>query len=308
MPEIAFHKGEFMPLKDASVGVMTHALHYGTAVFEGIRGNWNQEHQSTYIFKLREHYERLLSGCKLMRIKVPYSVEQLCAITKELVEKCEYTQDVYIRPLAYKGAERVAYLDLSKLEDDGFTIVVVPLGDYLDTEKAVKCCTSSYRRMEDYIIPPHLKISGLYVNSILAKTEAIVAGFDEAILLNQLGHVSEGTGENIFIYRNGIVSTPPLIDNLLPGITRDCVFDILKNELGINVEERSIPRSELYLAEEIFLTGTAAHVTPVGYLDERSIGDGDVGSVTRSLSETYNSVIRGNHSEYMEWCTPVSLE
>ena len=303
MPEIAFHKGEFVPLKDASVGVMTHALHYGTAVFEGIRGNWNEEDETTYIFRLKEHYERLLSGCKLMRIKVPYTVEELCNITKELVGKCEYNQDVYIRPLAYKGAERVAYLDLSKLEDDGFTIVVVPLGDYLDTEKAVNCCTSSYRRMEDYIIPPHLKISGLYVNSILAKTEAIVAGFDEAILLNQQGRVSEGTGENIFIYRNGKLSTPPLIDNLLPGITRDCVVDIVKNELGFDVEERSIPRSELYLADEIFLTGTAAHVQGVGSVDNHEIGDGQMGPLTRQIQSLYFDIVTGRNIKYSHWCT-----
>ena len=236
MPEIAFHKGEFVPLKDASVGVMTHALHYGTAVFEGIRGNWNKEDETTYIFRLKEHYERLLSGCKLMRIKVPYTVEELCNITKELVEKCEYNQDVYIRPLAYKGAERVAYLDLSKLEDDGFTIVVVPLGDYLDTEKAVNCCTSSYRRMEDYIIPPHLKISGLYVNSILAKTEAIVAGFDEAILLNFDGSVSEGSGENLFMMKDGQMITPSETENCLLGITRACVFEIATNEFNIDIQ------------------------------------------------------------------------
>ena len=157
--------------------------------------------------------------------------------------------------------------------------------------------------MEDYIIPPHLKISGLYVNSILAKTEAIVAGFDEAILLNQQGRVSEGTGENIFIYRNGKLSTPPLIDNLLPGITRDCVVDIVKNELGFDVEERSIPRSELYLADEIFLTGTAAHVQGVGSVDKHEIGDGQMGPLTRQIQSLYFDIVTGRNIKYSHWCT-----
>ena len=157
--------------------------------------------------------------------------------------------------------------------------------------------------MEDYIIPPHLKISGLYVNSILAKTEAIVAGFDEAILLNQQGRVSEGTGENIFIYRNGKLSTPPLIDNLLPGITRDCVVDIVKNELGFDVEERSIPRSELYLADEIFLTGTAAHVQGVGSIDNHDIGDGQMGPLTRQIQSLYFDIVTGRNIKYSHWCT-----
>ncbi|MBI4201140.1 MAG: branched-chain amino acid transaminase [Chloroflexi bacterium] len=305
MPPVAFHKGEFVPLEQATIGVMTHAFHYGTAVFEGIRGNWNVEHERSYIFRLGEHYERLLLGCKVMRIRLPYSVQELCDITVEMVERCGYNQDIYIRPIAYKSEERVATLNLDPLKD-GFTVLAVPFGAYMDLEAAARCCTSSWRRMEDTVIPPNIKISGLYVNSILAKTEAVLAGFDEAILLNQQGYVCEGTGENIFIYRKGKLATPPLEDNVLPGITRDTVMNIAGNELGLEVEERHIRRSELYMADEIFLTGTAAHLTPVGYVDNQAIGDGAMGPITRQLQDLYFDIVRGKNPKYLHWCTPAT--
>ena len=307
MPPVAFHKGQFVPLEQASVGIMTHAFHYGTAVFEGIRGNWNAEDQRTYIFRMREHYDRLLAGCKVMRIRLPYSAQELCDITAQMVEQCGYTQDIYIRPIAYKSEEKVANLKLHELESD-FALVVVPFGSYIDTEGAIRCCTSSWRRIDDTIIPPRVKISGHYVNSILAKTEAVLAGFDEGIMLNQDGTVSEGTGENIFLLSNGTLHTPPVADNNLTGITRDSVYQLATNELGLELVERHIRRSELYLADEIFLTGTAAHVTPVGHVDNRPIGDGDVGPITRSLRDLYASAVRGNNSKYLHWSSAVPLE
>ena len=303
MPPVAFHKGEFIPLEQASVGVMTHAFHYGTAVFEGIRGNWNDEVQRTYIFKLREHFERLLSGCKVMRIRLPYSVQELSDITVEMVERCGYSKDIYIRPIAYKSEERVATLNIDPLSDS-FTVLAVPFGAYMDLEAAARCCTSTWRRIEDTMIPPYVKISGLYVNSILAKTEAVLAGFDEAILLNQQGYVSEGTGENLFIYRGGKLITPPVEDNVLPGITRDTVMNIARNDAGMEVLERHIPRSEMYLADEIFLTGTAAHLTPVGSVDNHLISDGNMGPITRQLQEMYFEIVRGKNPKYLHWCTP----
>ncbi|MBI4311874.1 MAG: branched-chain amino acid transaminase [Chloroflexi bacterium] len=303
MAVVAFHKGKFVPLEQATIGIMTHAFHYGTAVFEGVRGNWNADQGRMYIFRLREHYERLLAGCKILRIKLPYTAGDLCDVTVEMVERSGFTQDIYIRPIAYKSEERVAYLNLGGLSDD-FTVMAVPFGRYIDTEAPAKCCTSSWRRMEDTVIPPHVKISGLYVNGILAKTEAMAAGFDEAILLNDKGYVSEGSGENLFMYRNGQLATPPLVDNVLPGITRSCVFDIAKNELGMDVVERHIPRSELYLADEVFLTGTAAHLTAVGSLDNQVIGDGTMGALTHKLQDLYFDIVRGKNNKYLHWCTP----
>lgn len=308
MPKaLAFFRGEIVPVSRAKVSIMTHALHYGTAVFEGVRGNWNEKQGKIFIFRLREHYERMLQGCRIMMMDLPYSADELCEITVNLVQQCGYAEDLYIRPIAYKSEELVANLKLHKLSSD-FAIIAVPFGAYIETDGAIKCCTSSWRRLEDTNIPPRVKISGTYVNSILAKTEADLSGFDEAILLNQNGTVSEGTGENLFVVSNGVIYTPPIGDNNLTGITRDAVFQLAKNELGFDIVERHIYRSELYLADEIFLTGTAAHVTPVGSVDNRPIGDGAIGLTTRSIQGLYADVIKGNNSDYLHWCTGVVLE
>ena len=303
---LAFFRGKIVPISEAKVSVMTHALHYGTAVFEGIRGNWNEKQDRMFIFRMEEHYERLLQGCRIMMLDIPHTVEDLCKITVELVQSCGYKEDVYIRPIAYKSAERVANLMLHKLDSD-FSLIMVPFGSYIDTEGAIRCCTSSWRRMDDTIIPPRVKISGHYVNSILAKTEAVMAGFDEGIMLNHDGTVSEGTGENLFLVSNGVLNTPLVSDNNLMGITRDSAWRLAENELGLEVVERHIRRSELYLADELFLTGTAAHVTPVGELDNRPVGDGGVGPITASLRDMYADVVRGENSKYMHWCTEVRV-
>jgi branched-chain amino acid aminotransferase len=300
----AFLGGKQVPLKDAKVGVMTHALHYGTAVFEGIRGNWNEEHGKMYVFRLREHYERLLRGCKILRINLPYTADDLCKITVDLLEKNGYRQDVYIRPLAFKGQEAVANLKLHELSDE-FTLVVLPFGKYIDNDRPIRCQTSSWRRPEDSIMPTGVKITGLYTTSILAKTEAITAGYDEAVLLNWDGTVSEGSGENLFMVSNGRISTPSETDNCLLGITRDSIIELARNELGMEVVERRIHRSELYLSDEVFLTGTAAHITPMGELDNRKIGDGGTGPVTKKLQDLYFATVKGNNPTYSKWCTVV---
>lgn len=297
----AFFKGEFVPISQARVSVMTHALHYGTGVFEGIRGNWNEEKGIVYIFRLREHYDRLLRGCRILMLDIPYTAEELCDITVDLVERNGHRQDIYIRPLAYKSAELVANLKLQELSSD-FTLMTVPFGSYLGAA-VLRCCTSSWRRVDDPMIPTHIKSSGIYVNSILAKTEATLAGFDEAIILNQDGHVCEGSGENIFMVAGGRMVTPVLEDNALPGITRDTVIQLAQSELGIEVVERSIDRSELYLADEVFLTGTAAHLTPVVQLDNRNIADGSLGPISARLQKMYFDIVVGRNPKYLHWCT-----
>ncbi len=306
MPPYAFFQKQFMPLAEAKIGILTHALHYGTACFEGIRGNWNAEQEQLYLFRMKEHYERMRQGCRLLKINLPYSIEELCSITPELVEKSGYREDVYVRPLAYKSSQAVG-VRLHDLEDD-FFIIVTTLPAYLDTDRGVRCCTSSWRRVDDTMIPPRGKITGIYVNSALAKTEANELGFDEAILLNQDGHVSEGSGENIFIVSGNKLVTPPSSDNILLGITRDTVIQLARNELGIETIERSIDRSELYLADEAFFTGTAAHVSPILEIDRRPIGDGKVGKVTKKLQQLYFDVIRGKNPKYLHWCTPVDTK
>jgi branched-chain amino acid aminotransferase len=304
MGSYAFFRKQFVPLSEAKVGIMTHALNYGTACFEGIRGNWNSEDGRFYLFRPRDHYQRLLQSCRVLKIEVPYSIDELCRLTVELVEMNEYREDIYIRPLAYKSSEVVG-VRLHDLEDD-FFVFVTPFGNYLDVTKGISCCVSSWRRIDDNTIPPRAKICGLYVNSALAKTEAVENGFDEAIMLTQDGHVSEGSGENIFLVTNGTLITPPTSDNILMGITRDTLIKLAKEEMGLETVERPIDRSELYLAEECFMTGTAAHVTPVLEIDHRKVGTGEVGRITKALQDLYFDVIRGKHSKYIHWCTTAS--
>jgi len=302
MPEYAYFKKQYVPIAQAKVSIMTHSLHYGTAVFEGIRGNWNPEQKQMYIFRLKEHYQRLLNGCRVLKMNLPYSVEELCQITVKVVQKSGLKEDTYIRPVAYKSSEALG-LRLHGLEDD-FFIIVIPWGRYLDVDVA-RCGVSSWARPNSNVIPARYKINGLYINNSLAKTEAHDNGFDEAIMLTSDGHVSEGTGENIFLVINGQLVTPTVDQSILIGITRDAVIKLAKNELGIDTIERPIDRGELYMAEECFLTGTAAHITPVSEIDCRLIGNGKVGKITKKLQKLYSDVIRGNNRKYLGWCTPV---
>ncbi len=302
MPSYAYFHKQFVPLSEAKIGVMTNAFHYGTAIFEGIRGNWNSEQKQIYLFRLREHYERLHNGCRILKIDLPYTIDELCQITVKLVEMCRFEEDVYVRPLAYKSAERLG-VRLHDVEDD-FLAFVIPWGPYLDVDKA-RCGISSWRRPDYNVIPPQAKITGLYANNALAKSEAIENGFDEAIMLTPDGHISEGSGENIFLVTDGKLVTPASYNNILMGVTRDTVIKLAQKELGIEAIERSVERTELYNAEECFFTGTAAHITPIAEIDHRKIGNGEIGEITKRLQQLYSEVIRGNNPKYLNWCTPV---
>jgi branched-chain amino acid aminotransferase len=300
---MAFLRGEFLPLAEARIGVMTHAFNYGTAVFEGIRGNWNEEQGQLYLFKVREHVERLRQSAKIIRMQIKVSDDELEARIFELAERSEFREDVYIRPIVYKSTEALG-VRLHDLEDD-FLLYVAPFGAYLDPDAGVRCITSSWRRVDDTSIPARAKVTGLYVNNALAKTEAQLNGFDEAIMLNQDGHVSEGSGENIVIIRHGKLITPPPQDNILEGITLDTALAVAHDELGLDVEHRTIDRTELYIADEVFMTGTAAHLTPVVELDRVPIGDGKPGPITSQLQQRYFQAITGRLPQYSEWLTPV---
>lgn len=300
MPSYCFFQKEIIPLSEAKIGVMTNFMHYGTGVFEGIRGNWNHEKREMFIFCLQEHYERLYKGCQVLNMKLPYSVDDMCRITLEVVEKCGFEEDVYIRPLAYKCSESLG-VRLHDLEAD-FLVFAFPWGRYLDTDKA-RCCVSSWRFPGEV---PRAKLTGLYVTNAMAKTEAVERGFDEAIMLTPDGYVAEGSGENIFLVNNGHLITPGGYDGILMGITRDVVMKLAEAELGIKTTERHIARVELYNAQECFMTGTAAHITPIAEIDGRKVGDGEIGQTTRQLQRIYADVIRGNDPRYMSWCTPVS--
>ncbi len=293
-----FHK-QFVPLSEAKIGVMTNSLHYGTAVFEGIRGNWNSQQQHIYLFRLKEHYQRMHQGCQALKINLPYTIDELCQITIELVRKSGFQEDIYLRPLAYKSSEALG-VRLHDLEDD-FLILAIPWGRYLDVDKA-RCGVSSWRCPKEV---PRAKLAGLYINNALAKTEAIENGFDEAIMLTSDGYVADGSGENIFLVINGKLVTPASYNSILMGITRDTTIKLAQNELGIETIERPIERTELYNADECFLTGTAANITPVAEIDRRKIGNGEIGDITRKLQQLYFEVIRGNNPKYLNWCTAV---
>jgi branched-chain amino acid aminotransferase len=302
MPSFAFFEKKFVPFSDAKISVMTHAFNYGTAVFEGIRGNWNAEEQQLYLFRVKEHYQRLLNSCRILKINIPYTVDDLCRLTIDLVKMNEHRDDVYIRPLAYKSSAVIG-VKLHDLQDE-LVIFTAALPAYLDVSGA-RCQTSSWRRIDDTMVPARAKVTGLYVNSALAKTEANENGFDEAIMLTYDGHVSEGSGENIFMVEKGHLVTPRSSDNILVGITRDTVIQLAKIELGIETIERSVDRSELYVAEECFMTGTAAHVTPIIEIDRRKVGNGKIGPTTARLQELYFGVVRGKNKKYADWCTAV---
>lgn len=303
MPPYAYFHKKFVPLEQANINILTHALHYGTAVFEGIRGNWDAEKKCFYLFRLPEHYERLINGSRILKMKLPYTIGKLCGITNRLVQESGFREDVYIRPIGFKSAERVG-VRLHDVEDD-FAIAIITLAAYLDLDKGVRCCISSWRRHNDSMVPTRGKICGTYVTSALAKSEAIERGFDEAILLTDSGNVSEGSGENIFLVSNGKLITPPSSDSILLGITRDTVIKIASSELGMETIERSVNRSDLYIADEIFFTGTAAHVTPIIAIDEYQIGNGKTGKITAKLKKLYFDVIQGKNPRYKHWCTIV---
>ena len=301
--EFAFFEGKIVPIEEAKISIKTNSFHYGTAVFEGIRAYWNPQEEQLYILAGKEHYERLLKNARAMFMEIPYTADQLVEITKELLKKCEVKEDIYIRPIVY-------FKDL-KLTPKliGYTpeiaIYLYPFGAYLDPEKGIRAKVSSWIRNDDNSIPSRYKIAGAYVNSALAKTEALMAGYDEAIMLNANGYVAEGSGENIFLIRDGVVITPGINEHILEGITRRLVIQILREDLNIEVVERPVARSELYIADEVFMTGTAAEVTPIVEIDNRPIGDGKVGPLTKKVQKLFFDAVRGKIEKYKELLTPV---
>ena len=295
--------GEVKRYEDARLGLMTHALHYGTGVFEGIRGYWSPEHEQLFILKLREHYARMQRSVKVLKLKIPITLDELCQVSIELVRQNNFRQDIYIRPFAFKSSEEIG-VRLHNLKNS-FAIYVTPYGNYVDIERGIRCMVSSWRRIDDNAAPPRAKITGIYVNSALAKTEAMENGYDEAIMLTHDGHVCEGSAENIFVIRDGKVITPPTSDNILEGLTRLGMIELFRQELDMEVVEQSIDRSELYIADEIFLCGTGAQISPVIEVDHRVIGEGTVGPVVGRIQKLYFDIVRGRNTKYRHWLTPV---
>lgn len=303
LPINAFFRGNIVPYADAKVGMLTHALNYGTAVFGGIRGYWNQDKEQLYIFRPADHFHRLLNSARMMNMDLGYTIEDLVQITIDLLRKDNYRCDVYIRPLAYKADEIIGV----KLHDliDEISIVAIPFDRYVANDTGAHVTFSSWRRIDDNAIPARGKISGAYANSAFIKSDALRAGFDEALVLTNDGHVSEGSAMNIFMVRDGILITPPVTENILEGITRRTVIELAKYELKLEVLERPIDRTEIYICDEFFMTGTAAQVTAVTRVDHRPIGTGKMGSITKQLRGFFDDVVRGRIPNYHNWNVPV---
>jgi branched-chain amino acid aminotransferase len=298
-----YHEGAVCRYGDAHVGLLTHALHYGTGCFEGIRAYWSVRQQRLNVFRLRDHFERMRRNAKILHMQLPVPVDELCAISVDLLHRNGYTTDVYVRPLVYKATEEIG-IRFHNLRD-GFMIVTVPFGSYMDTTRGIRCMVSNWRRMDDNVAPARTKSSGIYVNSALAKTEAFLNGYDEAIVLTHSGNVSEGSAENIFLVRNGVLITPPITENIVEGITRATLITLAQEQLGLSTVERDVDRSELYIADEVLLCGTGAEVSPVIEIDHRPVGEGSVGPITKRLQELYFAVCKGEDDRYARWLTPV---
>lgn len=298
-----YHEGRFMPLSDARIGVMTHGFMYGTACFEGIRAYWNADQGQLFLLKGLAHYRRLRNSARVLMMDLPGSPESLVDLTIELLRRNEFREDAYIRPSVYKSSQAIG-VRLHDLEHD-FMIVTLPFGDYIDTTNGISTMTTSWRRISDTAIPARSKINGAYVNSAFAKTDAMLNGHEEAIVLTADGHASEGSAENLFMVRDGVLVTPSVTDDILEGITRAAIIDLARAELGLETVERSIDRTELYVAEEVFLCGTGAQVSPVTRIDHRPVGEGAIGPITGRIKDVYFDAVRGRLPAYADWLTPV---
>jgi branched-chain amino acid aminotransferase len=297
----AYLDGAFVPFADAKVSIATHALQYGTGVFEGIRAYWNEGAEQLYVFRLREHFERMTRSCRIVRLGLPGDADELSAIVLELLRRNEFKSDVYIRPLAYKAA-RVVKVALHGLRD-GFGIYAFPMGGYLSTG-GLAAHTTSWRRISDEAIPARAKVSGAYINTALAVDEAAEHDAEEAIFLTSGGHVSEGGGSNLFMVRDGALITPPVTDDILEGITRQTIEDLAR-ELGYAFVQRPIDRTELFVADELFFCGTGAQVAPCVKVDGRPVGDGTIGPIATAIGARYFAIARGDDPAHPEWRTAV---
>jgi branched-chain amino acid aminotransferase len=300
---VAWFEGKFVPLSEARIPVMTHGFLYGTATFEGIRAYWNEEQGQLYLLKALEHFRRMQRSAKVLLMKLPMSPEELVSLTVDLLRRNNFRQDTYVRPTLYKSSEIIG-VRLHNL-DQQLLVFAVPFGEYIAIDRGITAQVVSWRRNSDQALPARAKIVGGYANSAFSKTEAVLNGYDEAIVLTTDGHVSEGSAENIFIVRDGKLITPPVTDDILEGITRTGLIQLAREELGLETIQRQIDRSELYSCDEVFLCGTGAQLSPVIEIDHREIGTGEVGPITRQLATAYFDVVRGKMPAYSDWVTPV---
>jgi branched-chain amino acid aminotransferase len=303
LPNFAFFKGRIVPYSEAKIGVLTHTFNYGTGIFAGLRAYWNGEEEQLFLFKPMDHYQRFLESAKLMLMEFSYSAADMVKFTIDLLNAENARTDCYIRPIGYFSDEVIG-VRLHDLHAE-LTIMAIPFGSYVENEEGSRVTVSSWRRIDDNMLPARGKIAGAYVNSAFVKTDAQRAGFDEAIVLNQDGHIAEGSAENFFLIRKGIVCTPSVTENILEGITRKTIIMLLRDELGMEVVERPIDRTEIYLAEEAFFCGTGVQIAAITSVDSRPIGTGRMGPVTGELRRVYFDMVRGRNPKYRSYCAPV---
>jgi len=303
-PKFAFLDGRIIPWEEANIPISTHALHYGTGCYEGIRGYWNEEKKRIFAFRGKDHYKRLHRSCKILFIKLEYSVQDLLSVTGRLILKNGFKEDVYIRPVAYKKLHPAIIGPTLNGVSDGFFMIIFRK-EVLKKPEGIHMGCSSWRRIKDTAIPPRGKICGTYVNTGLARTEAVLNGFDDAIFLTEEGFVSEGGTSNIVMIRDEILITPPPYMDILEGITLDSLL-ILAEDMGLTVSSRPIHRSELFGADEVFICGTASEIVPVTRIDHRSIGNGKPGTITNSIQDEFRKVVKGKNKKYLNWLDPLT--
>lgn len=298
-----FYEGDFVRYHDVKLGLMTHALHYGTGVFEGIRAYWNPKHEQLFLLQAAAHFDRMHRSANVMRMTLPYSTEQLVNFTVEVLRRNEFKSDVYVRPLLYTSSEEIG-VRLHQV-NHSFFIYATPFGNYVEIEGGIRCMVSTWRRVPDQSLPARAKVTGAYAQCALAKTEAMEAGYDEAIVLSVEGNVSEGSAENLFMFKDGVFVTPPVSDDILEGVTRRLLIGLIRDELNLTVQERTIDRTELYTCEELLLCGTGAQISPVIEVDRRKVGNGKVGELTQELQQIYFGAVRGETPKYKDWTIAV---
>jgi len=301
-PKFAYYRGEIVPFEQATVSVMNHTFNYGTGAFGGLRGYWNEDEDQLFVFRPLDHFRRLLNSAHVLMFDIGHTPESLTSALLELLRTENWQTNVYIRPLVYVSNDQIG-VKLHDLDPD-IVIFSLPFGSYM-SETGAHVTISSWRRIDDNNIPARGKIIGAYANSALIKSDAVNAGFDEALVLNQDGHVSEGSAANFFMVRNGVVYTPPITENILEGITRRTVMHLLREDMGLEVVERQIDRTEVYLAEEAFFCGTGVQIAPITRVDHRSLGDGQIGPIVNELHQLYFNVVTGRVEKYRDWLTPV---
>lgn len=301
----AYFQGQIVPIEQANINVASQVLHYGTGVFGGMRAYWNAEHEDLYIFRPYEHFERLLQSASLLRMNLNHTPAKLLDILTRLIQREGFRTNCYIRPLAYMAEHSLA-VHVQGLAAD-LTIFVQPIGDrpVVNVDAGAHVCFSAWRRIDDNAIPARGKVVGAYVNSVMIKTDAMLAGYDDALVLNNDGHVAEFSAANVMIVRKGVVITPPITSNILEGIVRRSLIRLLREDLQIDVVEREIDRTEVYLADEMFMCGTGAQISPVTRIEHRPVGNGEIGPVTQRLNKLYIDIVHGRVEKYREWVAPV---